>query len=163
MEEPRFAMPGGGTDTPGGHVRMALLATAMLLLVLLAALFTVPRRATHILRLDLGDEASIRALDPGCQFHRIDIAADGKIALDGTIRKDLIELRMALELLSLEGWPPLRIHADPELRYERFIEIVAVIKRANFPDIVLGPRSEPARPQPESGGRRRACRAPAIE
>lgn len=133
MDAPRFLLPGGGTDTPGGYVRLALLA-ALLTVTSLGGAFLAVYRPLPVHRVPL-DLVACAAAPAGA--HRIDIEANGRIVLDGGRRGDLVALRMQLERASVAADRVVALRPDPELRYERFLEIYAATQRAGIRRIRL--------------------------
>lgn len=63
--------------------------------------------------------------------HRLDIARDGALAWDGRAIADA-ELPALLDAVARDGRQVLHMRTDPEARYDRFDETLAVVKRANI-------------------------------
>jgi biopolymer transport protein ExbD len=115
------------TAGPAAHgMRAQLLLAFLLSAVLLPFLLTIPR-ATHKLQLDFGRQVPTKAT----RFHRLEITPDGKIRFDGE-QVDTIGLRMRLDMItaSTDDWIDFR--PDPRARYELFVEVLAVAKRARI-------------------------------
>lgn len=65
-------------------------------------------------------------------LRRIDLTADGRVLADG-VAVDLIGLRMLLDLVAVSEpsrW--IEFRPDPNARYERFVEVLAVTRRARL-------------------------------
>lgn len=122
--------PSGGSDDPISHFRAALLVTAMTFIaVSLPFLLTYPL-PLHQVPMSLSESWwDLRAISP---YHRLEIASDGGIILDGRPRSDLVNLRVGLEIISLDHTAGVELRPHPELRYERFLEILAVAERAGL-------------------------------
>lgn len=133
MEEPRFLLPGGGPDNPAGHIRAALLV--MLLMGLAAGLPFLLLMGPELHQVPLALRERCVAAPEG--RHRLDIAADGGMRLDGEALPRLIDLRMHLDVIANQPAPMLALRVDPEVRYDRFLEILAVTQRANVRRIRL--------------------------
>ena len=125
MSEPGLITLCGAAHAPLSHFRAAMLVTAIAFMVApLPFLFAYPP-PIHQVRIDLsGAEA-------GRLYHRLDVTADGRTILDGRPSADLIELRMGLDLLTLDPEAGLELRPHPELRYEIFLEVLALTRRAN--------------------------------
>jgi hypothetical protein len=127
MDEPRLLLPGGGTDTPGNYVRLAALFMLLGLTATALPFLLVFRPPTHQVRVDLKEEPCGGPLEG---YHRLDIGVHGSIALDGRPQGDLLGLREGLGRLALEPEPRLMLSAHPETRYEIFLEVLAMTRRA---------------------------------
>ena len=128
MGAPQLMTLGGAADAPVGHFRAAMLATAMALLALFPLFLLDHPPPIHQVSIDLGELLRDRR---GLPDHRLDIGAHGGILLDGAPRGDLVELRMGLDLITLDPEAGLELRPHPELRYETFLEVLAVTRRAN--------------------------------
>ena len=69
---------------------------------------------------------------PARNYHRVEIALLRQTRLDGRPQRSLFDLRTGLERLRLEPAVGIELHVHPEVRYEEFLEILAVLKRADF-------------------------------
>jgi biopolymer transport protein ExbD len=110
---------------PAPHaVRAQLLFAFLLSALLLPFLLTWPP-ATHKLTLQLEYPPPLRH----ARFHKLDIAADGAIRLDGE-QLDLIGLRKRLETITSTSTDWIDMHPDADVDYERFLIAFAVVQRA---------------------------------
>jgi len=128
MDEPSFLVPGGGTDTPGGHIRAALLVMVLAMMAASLPFLLIFRPPLHQVPIDLAEPCG----DAPAGYHRLEIDADGSLTLDGARPKDLIELRMGLELISVESDPGLALRPHPELPYRDFLDALATTQRAGI-------------------------------
>src|SRR5438045_2357970 len=114
---------GSASDAPIAQFRAAMLLTTMTLLaVFLPILLCVPPRIDHV---------PVELLESPCggqfagRYHRLEIEADGRILLDGRPRANLVELRMGLDIITLDPAAGVEMRPNPNLRYETFLEILA--------------------------------------
>lgn len=114
-----------GTDDLAAHGVRAQLLLAFLLGALLPPFLLMIPRATHQVALNLQDRPpkSIR-------FHRLEIAPDGRIRIDGD-QVDIFGLRMRLDRITAQTDDWIDFRPDPHARYELFMEVLAVTKRAH--------------------------------
>jgi hypothetical protein len=112
------------------HLRAAMLV-ALLTLVALSPLFGVLRPPPlHQIMIELREDAE-RGPSDG-PYYRLEIAPDRTMVLDGRPQDTLIDLRMQLDLLTLDPEAGLELRPHPEARYEDFLEVLAVVRRVNF-------------------------------
>ena len=133
MDEPGLLMPGGGTDTPGGYVRLALLVTLLTVIATAVPFFLVYRPVPiHRVAVDIGAEP---CGGPRAGYHRLDIGPDGSMVLDGEPQAGLLALRQRLAPLTLEREPRIMLNPHPEARYEIMLEVLAIMRRAGAYDV----------------------------
>ena len=112
-----------GESEPLGSINVTPLIDVLLVLLIMLIL-TIPM-ATHSVPLNLPKPNPAVAALPQ---HRLVLTAAGAIMLDGTPVADA-----ALpEALARLGSDPLVIDADPDARYGRFDELLAVVRRAGI-------------------------------
>ena len=126
--------PCGPAEAPASHLRSAALVTALALIVAALPFLLAYPPQLHKMTIDLRDSPPHEAGGP---YHRLVIGSDGRIHLDGARCADPIELRAGLDLISISD-AVLEIRPHPELRYETFLEVLAVAKRANISNLRLG-------------------------
>ena len=99
----------------------------VLLVLLVMLILTIPM-ATQKVSIDL-PIAGPPAPTPPEKMHRLDIAANGSLALDGAA-VDETSLRARLAPVVADPQALLTINADAASRYETFDRVLATIKRA---------------------------------
>jgi len=165
MDRGGFITPCGRFDEPLSHVRSALLVLTMALAAVVCAEISVERPLiTHGITLDLVDAEWLRRMSTYPRpVYVLEIAADGSLTFDGAPCFSLPELRQRLdEHWMLNPVPELRVEPHPSARYEDFIEVLAVIKRAHvYPLCVdFGPQARSGAPADKVG---LLCSAPPRE
>lgn len=100
----------------------------VLLVLLVMMIITVPL-VTNTVPIDLPQPSRVDA--PDHRFHRLDLAADGRLAWDGAAIADAA-LPARLAALQREPAADLQIAANAAARYERFDQVLATIKRAGI-------------------------------
>jgi biopolymer transport protein ExbD len=127
-----FIPPCGFFDEPVSHFRTALLTVTMTLsTVFLVLLLTYPH-PIHKIMLDIGNPSATERLEVARPVHRVDIDADGSVTADGVRCADTLELRVRIDSFEQEDpTPEIRLRPTPNLRYESFIEVLAVLKKAH--------------------------------
>lgn len=100
----------------------------VLLVLIVMMILTVPI-VTHKVPLDLPHPGPDNPGPP--TVHRLDLAADGRLAWDGVAIADAA-LPARLAALKDEPDADLQIAANAEARYERFDQTLATIKRAGI-------------------------------
>jgi biopolymer transport protein ExbD len=119
------------------HMRAAMFILATLLLALSGIGLASFPRELHSVPLHL-DEQRLRQLSlAGSPTHRLEVGRDGRMAFDGKPSRDLLDLRQHLDLIRAGREPILDVLPDPQLSYERLVEIVAVAGRAAVNNIRL--------------------------
>ena len=145
---------GGEIEAALGHARAALFILTTLLLALGGILLPTYPAELHSIPLRI-DELRLRRLSAnGNPTHRLEIGRDGHMALDGGPLCFLIDLRQELDLIANWPEPILEVLPDPEVRHDRFVEIIAVAARANIQNLKV-------ELQPGTG--RRPTRPPSLE
>lgn len=135
MSEPGLITLCGAAHAPLSHVRAAMLVAAIASMIApLPFLFAYPP-PIHRVRIDLS-EAELGARAERL-YHRLEVTADGRMILDGRPRADLVELRMGLDHLTLDPEAGLELRPHPELRYETFLEVLALTRRANVAHLLV--------------------------
>ena len=135
MTEPRYITPCGPFDEPMSHVRVAVLTVTIALSALVSAELSVDRPLmTHAVKIDLpinwGNSDWPRPAPAPTHVLRID--ASGGLIFNGAPCRDLVELRRLLDAdQMMNPIPMLRVEPDPTTRYDNFIKVVAVMKRAH--------------------------------
>jgi biopolymer transport protein ExbD len=127
---------GSASDAPIAQFRAAMLLTAMTLLAaFLPILLCIP---------PLINQVSVDLRESPCSgpaarvYHRLEIEADGRILLDGRPRANLVELRMGLDIITLDPAAGVEMRPNPNLRYETFLEVLATAERAGAHLRVVG-------------------------
>lgn len=148
----------GGSGRMTEALQAQLILAVLLLAILPITILYVPA-PTHAIILDLwplpgwpagGDTAAMVRLSssrrerasyvfspspPGDRpLPRIELTAGETILFEGR-PVDLVRLRMELDLLSAQNAPWLELRPHPEMRYERFVEVLAAIARG--PEVYL--------------------------
>ena len=120
--------PGGALGSPAAGLRAALLLMAMMMTAVFVPFAHTYGPVLNQVPLELRQWPD--PSPPARIRHRLEVTAQGRIILDGKLRSDLVELRMGLDLISLERRAVVELRPDPELRYETFLEVLAVAERA---------------------------------
>lgn len=97
------------------------------LLVLLVMFILVLPTLTHEVPLDLPQPRPVATLP--ITTHRLVLSREGALALDG-VAVDETTLSARLKALAADRQAVLTMRTDPETRYERFDQVLAVVKRA---------------------------------
>ena len=119
------------------HMRAAMFILAALLLALSGIGLASFPQELHSIPLRL-DEQRLRGLSiAGSPTHRLGIGRDGRMVFDGKPLCDLLDLRQHLDLIRAGREPILEVLPDPQLRYERLVEIIAVAGRAAVNNVRL--------------------------
>jgi len=111
---------------PMGSMNITPLIDVMLVLLVMLIL-TIPM-ATQKVAIDLPSAGPPVATPPE-KVHRLDIAANGSLALDGAA-VDQASLPARLAPLAADARSLLTINADAAARYDTFDHVLATIKRA---------------------------------
>ena len=98
-----------------------------MMLVLLVMFILVLPALTHEVPLDLPKPAPDRTLP--VTTHRLVLARNGGLALDGVAIGEAA-LRVRLGAIAADRQAELTLRTDPETRYERFDQVLALVKRA---------------------------------
>ena len=113
-------------DAPMSELNTTPLIDVMLVLLIMF-IITIPI-TTHKVPLDLPQPGPERT-EP--VVHRLELAADGRITLDGAaIAGPVLSARLAA--IAAEQNSDLALHAHGEARYEHFDELMAQVKRAGI-------------------------------
>lgn len=133
-----------------GPLRAALFILATTMLTLFAILLPTYPAELHSIPLRL-NERKVRQLSAaGSPTYRLEIGRDGHMTLDGRPLCFLIDLRQELDVIANGPEPILEVLPDPEVRHDRFVEIIAVTARADIQNlkVELQPRAgrRPTRP-----------------
>lgn len=97
------------------------------MLVLLVMFILVLPTLTHEVPLDLPKPGPDRTLP--VTTHRLVLARNGGVALDGVALDDTA-LAAKLAPIAADRQAELTMRTDPETRYERFDQVLAVVKKA---------------------------------
>ena len=125
-----FVIPGGGADAPIGHFRSALLATALTLTTAFLPFLTLYLPPpNHRVAIDIRPGPGHDARDE--PYHLLEVSAHGRTTLDGREAAGLVALRMRLDYIAAHPQSGIELRADPNARYENFLEILTLLKRAN--------------------------------
>lgn len=111
---------------PMASINITPLIDVMLVLLIMLIL-TIPTM-THKVTIDL-PTAQPAAATPPEKMHRLDIAANGALTLDG-VAADEASLSARLASVVADRQALLTINADAQSRYETFDRVLATIKRA---------------------------------
>ncbi len=143
---------GGEIHAALGPARAAVFILATLLLTLSAILLPTYPAALHSIPLHLNWENYRQMPAAGRTRHRLEIDRDGQMTLDGRRMCDLLDLRQEFDVMANTQGPILEVLPDPELRHGRFVEIMAIARRANIMaldvDLQPGVSRAPAGPPP---------------
>jgi biopolymer transport protein ExbD len=120
---------------PAADLRAALLLMTMIMTIVFVpfALVVGPRLDQVTLELHQWPDF----VSPTGIHHRLEVTAQGRILLDGKLRSDLVELRMSLDSIALERGAVVELQPDPEMRYGRFLEVLATAERAGLPHLLV--------------------------
>ncbi|MFN3945845.1 MAG: ExbD/TolR family protein [Allosphingosinicella sp.] len=123
---PAFA---AAEDAPMKELNTTPLIDVMLVLLIMF-IITIPI-STHQVPLDLPGTRPVSAPAAEPVVRRLDIDAAGAVRLDG---RPMDARRLAAELAAIAAHPAAELHlrADAETRYERFDEVLAMVKRAGI-------------------------------
>ena len=106
---------------------MAGLMLAVLLAAVWGPVLLCIQIPIHRVAIDVAEPGPTRA----GPRHVLRIGQDGAIVLDGVGYGGLVELRAALELVAVERDSVIEVRPDREARYELFLEVFTLLKRAN--------------------------------
>ena len=125
-----MAMSAGRDD---GEPMMEMNTTPLIdvmLVLLIMLIITIPVQ-THAVKVDLPQNSTPQAPPPiEPQKNKITIDPEGKVAWNGS-EIDLVTLRQYLDQsVQISPEPELHFQPDPQARYERVDEVLAVIKRS---------------------------------
>jgi hypothetical protein len=124
-------VPGGGFDAPVSHFRAALLVSVMTIIVTsLPFLLTYPLPLSQVSMALYPSTWDLQGAGP---YHRLDIAADGRMFLDGRQQSNRVDLRMHLDIIGLDRDAGVELRPHPDVRYETFLQTLATVRRANPP------------------------------
>ena len=114
-------------DEPIASINTTPLIDVMLVLLIMF-IITIPPML-HEVPMDLPQPAPL----PGAPVttHRLAIAADGSVTLDGRVAAGAA-LAAGLATIRADRQASLVIASDAEARYERFVQVLAVVKRAGI-------------------------------
>lgn len=103
----------------------------VLLVLLIMLIITIPVQ-THAVKVDLPQNTGQNTPPPvEPQKNKITIMPDGQVAWNGSVI-DLVTLRQYLDQsVQIRPEPELHFQPDPQARYERVDEVLAVIKRSS--------------------------------
>ncbi|PKP94192.1 MAG: biopolymer transporter ExbD [Alphaproteobacteria bacterium HGW-Alphaproteobacteria-16] len=103
----------------------------VLLVLLIMLIITIPVQ-THAVKVDLPQNTGQNTPPPvEPQKNKITILPDGRVAWNGS-EIDLVTLRQYLDQsVQIRPEPELHFQPDPQARYERVDEVLAVIKRSS--------------------------------
>lgn len=114
-------------DEPLGSINITPLIDVLLVLLVMIIL-TIPIMA-HEVPMDLPQPGPKAGVPP--VIHRLAIARSGAVSLDGRAVTGG-ELPGLLAAVRADRQAVLVMKTDPEARYERFVETIAVVKRAGI-------------------------------
>lgn len=124
---PVLARPAFAADHSEPIATLNITPLIDVMLVLLVMFILVLPALTHEVPLDLPQPAPDVHLP--VTTHRLVLSRDGGAALDGVALADLA-LATRLGVLSHDRQAVLTMRTDPDARYERFDQVLAVVKRA---------------------------------
>lgn len=127
-----FITPCGSFDEPISHFRTALLTVTMAMAVLVCVfLVTMPPETDKIMvDLWLGGDPPMPPIVR--TVHQLVIDKDGRLAMDGAPVRSFAELRHLIDEMQMQDRiPDLQIEPDPAARYEDFIKVLYITKRAH--------------------------------
>jgi biopolymer transport protein ExbD len=128
-----FITPCGPFDEPVSHFRTALLTVTMAMAVLVCVFLVTMPPETDKIMLDL-PIAGPSHLPPTVPrpLHQLVIDKNGRWAIDGTAVRNAAELRRMVDAMQMQNpIPDLQVEPDPAVRYEEFVKVLYVIKRAH--------------------------------
>lgn len=123
--------PEDAFGSPAAGLRAALLVMAMTMSVVFVPFAHTYGPVLNQVPLELRqwpDESH-----PARIYHPLEIDAQGRIILDGKARSNLVELRMGLDILSLDRRAGVELRPDPNLPYESFLDVLATVECAGLP------------------------------
>ncbi|MDK2767632.1 MAG: biopolymer transporter ExbD [Sphingomonas sp.] len=102
----------------------------VMLVLLIMLIVTIPPQS-HAVKVDLPQPSPDRPMDPvQPQKNKVTIEPDGRVYWNGS-EIDLVTLRQYLDQsIQISPEPELHFQPNPEARYERVDEVLAVIKRS---------------------------------
>ena len=122
--------PGGALGSPAAGLRAALLLMAMMMTAVFVPfahsygpmLNQVPMN----LREDVDDDPVVG------RYHQVEIGPDERIRVDGRLQSGFMDYRRALDIIGADRASGVELRPDPNLRYEYFLEVLAIAKRAGL-------------------------------
>jgi len=156
-----FITPCGSFDNPVSHFRTALLTVAMALSVVFCILLLCVPAETDKIMLDLGTWQGPSPPVPR-PLHQLVIDAQGRLRIDGGAVGNRAELLRLLEAQQTENpVPDLQIEPHPQVRYEDFLLVLAVIKRAHVYRMCVD-FDPPQQPSGLLAAAKKRCTIPAV-
>lgn len=150
MRRAGFITPCGPFDQPVSHFRTALLTVTMTLSVIFCVLLLTIPPQLHVINIDIG----IREMRNGAGSPLGDPAQRRGRDRWEVLRRSAGTARCDRLSAAAAGSAARALEPDPDVRYENFIEILAVIKRANVKALQIDydPPSMPPPPKPPVKG-----------
>lgn len=120
---------GAQDDAPMGEMNTTPLIDVMLVLLIML-IVTIPPQS-HAVKVDLPQNTDQQPQNPvEPQKNKVTIEPDGRVYWNGS-EIDLVTLRQYLDQsVQITPEPELHFQPNPEARYERVDEVLAVIKRS---------------------------------
>jgi len=122
-----FARPAFAADHQAPIADLNITPLIDVMLVLLVMFILVLPAVTHEVPIDLPRPMPDTSLPTTA--HRLTLSREGAVALDGAALDDA-GLAGRLRVLAADRQAVLTLRTDPETRYERFDQVLAVVKRA---------------------------------
>jgi biopolymer transport protein ExbD len=126
-----MAMSGGSDD---GEPMMEMNTTPLIdvmLVLLIMFIITIPIQ-THAVKVDLPQKSTEQKNPVEPDKNKITIDAAGSVLWNGTPVNDVTLQQYLVQTTQLPVEPELHFQPDPNARYEKVDQVLAIIKRANI-------------------------------